>query len=375
MFYSLNKSSFSSYVFAIVYSLGFSIYIYIFIKKNVKAIISFFVVLGIFLLSISADQDIWNIAFNTTWAFSNFTIFFGLIFPLFLLSYFRLNLNYLMELFYKYSLLAVPLYISSFALNIFFLGINVHEYMTFAYNGLTAVFVLIHYGRVNHKPLPIVLGIAGSIVTMAGGSRGAFGTLILFCVIYFLFYSNKILDRKFWIAIFSSAAAIVLIYANLKSILSFVGQILASYGYNSRILDFIGGEFYGETLFQSSGREEIQNALYKHFELWGHGVYSDRVIAGVYSHNWILEFIMHYGLLLGSILIVIIIYRVVTAFWYARKKYDLNAYFFSTVALTMIFGKYLLSSSYLSSNEFCLFVGLASYIYSIKLKQSTKNVI
>lgn len=368
--YSYGLVTFSTYVYTAVYLLSAFSYFYVFLKFNNKAIMSLFFVFIIYLITILWSNKIWNVVFNTALMTSNFAIFWGRCFPLLLLCTFNLDLEYLMMLFYRYSLGVVALYVSSFVLNVFILGIGLHDYMSFAYTGLSAMFVCFHLSKVNkHKALPIVLAIAGCIVTVMGGSRGALGTLILFCVLYFIPSHDKKDGIKTWLPRITGTLMIILIYAFFNSIITFMEKFLKSHGYGSRILEFINGGFYGETLFQSSGREKVHNLVFEKIELWGHGIYSDRLVVGSYAHNWILELVYHFGIILGVALAGLIIYRAIAALLYARRSHDINAYFIAAVTLAMLFGKYFLSASYLTSSDFWVLVGLVFYIYSMKLKQ------
>lgn len=128
------------------------------------------------------------------------------------------------------------------------------------------------------------------------------------------------------------------------------------------------GEF-----FQSKGRLEIAKAAWKAIKerpVLGYGIIADRMpiaecisgdlskFAGTYAHNLFLELWLQYGVVLGSILILIVLYaawRLIFSDNYSRDKQMIAIY-----AVSMTFGILLFSGPNYSQKEFWMVLGMGA---------------
>ena len=155
----------------------------------------------------------------------------------------------------------------------------------------------------------------------------------------------------------------------MPDILEFAGNLFESFGYESRIFRLMEA---GSAL-ESDGRIVTYKKALEVIEVYPNGLFADRVLLervddSKYCHNWILEFLVDYGWLLGTILATIVLIKLASlTIWYVKHKDQSN--FMICFAICMLLGKYMLSNSYLNSPEMALIFGW--FIYSNKKLYAT----
>ena len=93
---------------------------------------------------------------------------------------------------------------------------------------------------------------------------------------------------------------------------------------------------------------------------------------GVYVHDLFLEIWSHYGLLVGSVFIVTLLFLVIIMF---RSKKNQLKYLFISIFFSTGFVRLLLSSSYLIEPSFYVMIGLAvRYVMEIDYIESHTRV-
>ena len=132
------------------------------------------------------------------------------------------------------------------------------------------------------------------ICILVFGSRGALIAGVLY-ILYDIVKKNK--RNLFYIAIAS--------FFVISMAISF-GDYLESLGISSRTLNFI----IGGNLSAAEGRDDIYPkaiALIQENWFFGLGIYGDRVhMDGEYCHNVILEFLLDYGVIFGSLFLIVL---------------------------------------------------------------------
>ena len=99
------------------------------------------------------------------------------------------------------------------------------------------------------------------------------------------------------------------------------------------------------TLTDDSGRGEVRDQLLSQLRLFGYGLYGDRGITeGRYAHNFFLEIMVQYGLLVGSAIVIYIVILILAGFF--TKDRDKKILFIAFFSASVI--KLMMSSSYLS---------------------------
>ena len=137
-------------------------------------------------------------------------------------------------------------------------------------------------------------------------------------------------------------------------------------GVSSRILDMvISGD-----IVDSSGRdiigENIWNAIIKK-PFTGYGLAGDRGLTQLeYSHNLFLEIWCHFGLIFGTILLIILTIMITRGI--RSKNEDLKALVIIMFSFAIV--KLFFSSSYMNSQEFFILIGLC-----INIKRSENYAV
>lgn len=205
----------------------------------------------------------------------------------------------------------------------------------------------------------LLLSIVSTIIMLSIGSRGAIMCLASYVIMYQIINirENKI-DKILLRIILLFSIIICGIY--LKNILMILNNILINFGIYSRsIYLFLIDEVH------LSGREalykEIINQIFLH-PVIGIGIAGDRVYTGGYVHNIFLEIISGFGVIFGTIIIVILCYIILKVFK-CRDKHKANL---ALVWLCIGFIPLLVSGSYLTEFQLWIFMGIALNYYKIE---------
>lgn len=368
---SFDISTISTYIYAVVYILSLYSYAHVLIVDvNKRAIGAFILMFTVYVLSIVVNPGMYTYVFNKSIENSNFAFFWGLYFPVFMLCLLRLDINYLLTLFFKGSVVVLSLCVTSFILRVFVLGIGLTEYMTFAYTCLISIMICFHYSVQHKKSASLLLSLVSSIVIVTGGCRGALLTLMFFYVIYAIYLvfirQNQKSTRSAIISILISVCiVIVTVYAG--HVLAAFDSIINLSGYTSRNVELWNNQLF----FESSSRNDIFNRILASTQWYGQGIYRDRMIIGVYAHNWILELLVDFGYILGGFVVIYLLLLITTTAIRTIKSKNDNMYFVMIFGMSFLFVKYSVSSSIFESSELLLFVGLLGniLIYGIVEKE------
>lgn len=194
----------------------------------------------------------------------------------------------------------------------------------------------------------------GVVCLLLLGNRGSILCLSVFIVFTVLFSGR--LKRPVLFLVLSTMFLIALFAFGF---LEFLYDFAEQNGFSLRIFEKLES---GE-LTDSTGRDKIMSKVVEYIQLYpmmGMGIFADRRIAGgLYAHNIILEIILHYGIVLGILILGIILYFVIAAFKYLRKKKDVMTLGFFSALIFSYVVKLLLSSSYLVEPYFFFTMGFA----------------
>lgn len=162
------------------------------------------------------------------------------------------------------------------------------------------------------KQMALVLSVANVFAEAMYGSRGAFVAVVGFTVYYFLW--EQIRQRKI-IAIFETGG-ILLLAATYKKLLKIVNDFAVKLGYYSRTLTSLASDKVSD-----SGRSNLYDPIKREImdsPLKIRGINSDWESVGFYCHNWILEVLHAFGVLLGGIFLAAITYMIGKVLWRGR---------------------------------------------------------
>lgn len=168
----------------------------------------------------------------------------------------------------------------------------------------------------NQKPLvkrtAVILSVVDVFAEAMYGSRGAFVAVVGFTVYYFLW--EQIRQRK-PIAIVDTGV-ILLLAGTYKKLLKIVNDFANSLGYYSRTLTSLASDHVSD-----SGRSNLYDPIKREImeaPLRIRGINSDWESVGFYCHNWILEIVHAFGVLLGGFFCVAIATMIGKVLWRGR---------------------------------------------------------
>lgn len=206
------------------------------------------------------------------------------------------------------------------------------------------------FGTVSIKYL--FLAILSIFIILAIGSRGPIMSIGIYIIINQIINFKKITIKNLLFTLSISILAILgILY--LEQIFIVLINIMDDYGISSRSISlFMQEEVY------LSGREAIyEEILYqiKLHPITGIGIAGDRLYTGTYSHNIILEIISGFGVVVGS-MIIIVLTTIITKLMFSKDIEGLNK-----ILIWLIVGivPMFVSGSYLTRFQFWIFLGLA----------------
>lgn len=168
----------------------------------------------------------------------------------------------------------------------------------------------------NQKPMvkrtAVILSVVDVFAEAMYGSRGAFVAVVGFTVYYFLW--EQIRQRK-PIAIVDTGV-ILLLAGTYKKLLKLVNDFASSLGYYSRTLTSLASDHVSD-----SGRSNLYDPIKREImaaPLRIRGINSDWESVGFYCHNWILEIVHAFGVLLGGFFCVAIATMIGKVLWRGR---------------------------------------------------------
>lgn len=202
-------------------------------------------------------------------------------------------------------------------------------------------------------------------VIIYAGARGPFVCFILFVGIKFLLIRGMSF-KKHTLIIILTGVIVVLILLYFQEILGYLSGIGAGKGYSLRLLT----KMTNETLLKDVDRDLLRRysiQLISENPIFGVGIYNDRILltnlmgvsisetAGWYPHNFFLEVLLQFGIIVGSLMIVWILWVFYRAIIINRDvdSKDVLLMFFAFGFLPLLF-----SESYLRTGLFFLLLGL-----------------
>ncbi len=187
-------------------------------------------------------------------------------------------------------------------------------------------------------------------------------------LIFFKIIFGKMTVKK-KISFTLSLSFITILFVNYdKYLYKFIENVLGVFNIYSRTLALL----QNETINFLNGRELLYAKTIEYINInffSGYGIYGDRALLdGTYPHNIILEFLVQYGILLGTIFLVLILLLIICGF-YINEWNDISIIFVSIVIVGSM-----LSGSYLTNLYFWMMLGgLINAIMNKKIKLEIKN--
>ena len=272
----------------------------------------------------------------------------------------RIDVKKLTECLTRCSVFIVLSYIILNFVNFSHLG-HSPQYMTNAYSALIPVALLYNKGISEKKVLNVLLSLLAGFFLLVSGSRGAAITFIAFIFLYHII-AGEFTSKKLMIIVFACALMIAFVY-NLDSIFSWLAQFFEKFGISTRLIDLINGSESG--IYRSDGRVLIYETALERIEIIGGGLFFDRCITSyAYAHNFILEVLLDFGLILGIPILLIIGYKI---FRFAKKAHNIETIMvWVPIVLASFLVHYMFSASFLIAQDFWIMIGIIFTVASSK---------
>lgn len=242
-----------------------------------------------------------------------------------------------------------------------------NDNMNAAYNVLPSVLYLIYWALENKKLKFWLISVAAVMMIFLFGTRGPVLASLVFLLLGIFFniiMQKSQLARVFYLVVFVVVIIIVSSQDFLLNAAEFLSEKFEDIGFSTRVFDrFIEGE-----IAESSGRDALYSQIIEAIKkrpILGYGLMGDRPIVGFYVHNLFLEVWCHYGVILGSAIIIAIICIPVAALIKVRKSDVFN---FVLMLMCMVFIKLLFTGSYLYEPYLFFLIGV-----SLGVKRSVKG--
>ena len=167
-------------------------------------------------------------------------------------------------------------------------------------------------------------------------------------------------------------AAFFMLSDQFLQLVKIIADFFEDIGFSTRVFDmFLQGAFV-----ESEGRELLYSKIIdaiKENPIIGYGLMGDRPIIGFYVHNLFLEVLCHFGVALGSIILLLIVGIPCRALSKCRKT---DAFVFILMLMCIVFVKLMFSGSYLDEPYLFFLIGVSisvnRRIESVE-KQSNNN--
>lgn len=326
-----------------------------------RGILFTWIIILLIVSSALVNSQVLGYMFDTNIIQSNVLLLMLLYFPVFLLLQQEIDFRLLMKYLWRGSLVTLLLAMVTF-LTMLAVGTTI-DYMSFAYLMLSPIMIcFIEGGR--KKGAWLAFPVIASGILFVIGCRGAVAALaVFFMLCFFVFYLKG--GRKGNRLFLKAALLIAVIIAglNMNSILRIIVGELNSFGFSSRTVEKI---LLGNGAFmQSKGRQSIWNQAVGSIGVFGKGLFGDRTVLldeyhnPTYPHNFILEIMIDFGIIVGPILILLFVFLIMRAVFIALKSGEIQRIQMAFAMLAVIFVKHMVSTSFLTSFDFWFYVGLA----------------
>lgn len=244
--------------------------------------------------------------------------------------------------------------------------------MGFAYQLLPHILLLLYIALKVHKLSNWFWFLTGTVLLTMQGTRGPLLLIVLFYIWYCI--QNRSAVQNSLIALASGTILILLFEMNLfKLILNVMIRVFSAVGISTRVFELL---LISNSVDALTGRNIVQSRIMEAINTnskYGLGPYGDIFITrntsisaeGMYAHNFFLELMCHYGIVIG-IIAGVLLFLLATAAYFSLKT-ELER-FFMAILLCCSLVKFLFSGSYLLEPSMYVLVGYSVTALSQQLK-------
>lgn len=229
--------------------------------------------------------------------------------------------------------------------------------MYVAYNLLPSIMYLLYYATYRVSKIYWLIAFGSLAVMFIFGTRGPILCAIVFLAAYLLHQMITSHKKSNYFLFVLAMVMLIIFYVYddlLIDFVSSVANIFGRFGFSTRIFDFfISGE-----VTESMAREYLKQATVRAIlenPIKGYGMTGDQYLLGIYCHNIFLELWCHYGVILGSLVLLSLFLLSIVAL--IRSSHSLKTFYFVVMMLSMVFVKLMLSSSYTLEPYFFFMIG------------------
>lgn len=222
--------------------------------------------------------------------------------------------------------------------------------------------VVIWYMLKKFNVINLALTIISVVLLLTFSNRGSILCILLFIAVYFFFLTPNKKNVSTRILVLLMAGVVYLFF---NQIVLYLFDIFEGLGLSTAFFD----RMINEELSDSNGRDNIYNALYSRIinkGVFGSGMGFDRFLLGTYAHNFVLELLLDFGLIVGGSLVICFFALVFRSFLKASTL-DEKAFIAILCGRGMI--HLLFSGSYIEEGYFFLLIGFCV----ATLRQSNNN--
>lgn len=259
------------------------------------------------------------------------------------LAYDIKNLNTLYDWFAKDSI-----FISLISILIIFVDKGSYAYnMHFSYIlSLAMFFHVLEFVR-HKKKINLLVAIMDLLLIILYGSRGPILCLIVFMALYFILGSKKTITK----ILFCIIAALLAL--NVEPLTLSFRNLMDGMGLKSRTISLLD-----QGVGYVSGRDVVADEavdLIQDNKIFGLGIAGEFRYMENYPHNLVLDLLIHWGVILGVLMLIYLFYLVARAILISHDKSRFLMIVFVSYGLVTLF----FSGTYLTYDGFFILLGLS----------------
>lgn len=247
---------------------------------------------------------------------------------------------------------------------LFVSGMSREEYDYISLGSATLPYwaIIVQNAFINHSSKSAIIGIISGLVLFLFASRGVGVSILAILLVYIWIYT----DLKNKIVVVFLGVFVVALSSNIEAILMWIYQFFLNRGITIRFLYTFLFRNQISAFNMSSGRTEIWELAIdaiKDNPLIGYGIMGDReplssYASNLWAHNMEIQIFMQFGIIIGTVIILFLIYIVVKML---RSNADWRnlfiPYFFSSIFFLQISSEYYLYVDFwISIMIFCAYM-------------------
>lgn len=244
-------------------------------------------------------------------------------------------------------------------------GLMQSDDMSRSYQILPNVLFALNYAYNEKKAFPWVCSIIGIIYTLSMGARGPVLVIVVYLFVKILQSSNVKAWAKTMIGLLIAGLTVLFLNSSwYLSALRFAKASLTALGVSTRIIDLA---IKGTVASHLSGRDELYDIVIRKIAerpYIGYGVYGEWPWIHWSAHNMALELMVHFGVILGSLLLLWLVVLTIRAY---VKTPNVIARQFLLIWICFVFVRGFFGGSYLQFGVYVL-IG-----FSLRELRRTRN--